>query len=60
MIDQERLQDWFANRIKARRGLILLDTCESGALVTSRASGVDLANSVAAMVVSMRRRDARC
>src|SRR5262249_14263334 len=31
-IDQERLQDWFANRIKAKRTLILLDTCESGAL----------------------------
>src|SRR5262249_5720563 len=31
-IGQERLQDWFANRIKARRGLILLDTVESGAL----------------------------
>jgi len=48
-IDQEQLQDWFANRIKARRGLILLDTCESGALVASRASGVDLGNSEAAM-----------
>src|SRR5262249_4918993 len=34
---------------KARRGLILLDTCESGALVASRASGVDLGNSEAAM-----------
>ena len=32
-IGQDKLQDWFANRIKARRGLILLDTCESGALV---------------------------
>jgi WD40 repeat protein len=31
-IGQERLQDWIANRIKARRGIILLDTCESGAL----------------------------
>jgi uncharacterized caspase-like protein len=47
-IGQEQLQDWFANRIKARRGLILLDTCESGALVASRASGVDAGNSEAA------------
>jgi WD40 repeat protein len=31
-IGQERLQDWVANRIKAKRALILLDTCESGAL----------------------------
>jgi WD40 repeat protein len=30
-IGQDRLQDWIA-RIKARRGVILLDTCESGAL----------------------------
>ena len=48
-IGQEQLQDWFANRIRARHGLILLDTCESGALVASRASGVDLGNSEAAM-----------
>jgi hypothetical protein len=31
-IDQFRLQDWIANRIKAKKALILLDTCESGAL----------------------------
>jgi WD40 repeat protein len=48
-IGQDRLQDWFANRIKARRGLILLDTCESGALVASRPSGVDAGNSEAAL-----------
>jgi len=48
-IGQEQLQDWFANRIKARRGLILLDTCESGALDASRASGVDAGNSAAAL-----------
>jgi WD40 repeat protein len=48
-IGQDRLQDWFANRINARRGLILFDTCESGALVASRASGIDLANSEASM-----------
>ena len=48
-IGQDKLQDWFANRIKARRGLILLDTCESGAVVASRASGVDMASSDAAL-----------
>jgi WD40 repeat protein len=32
-IDQSRLQDWLGNRIKTRRAVILLDTCESGALV---------------------------
>lgn len=31
-ISQERLQDWIANRIKAHRAILLLDTCESGAL----------------------------
>ena len=31
-IGQDRIQDWIANRIKAKRALILLDTCESGAL----------------------------
>jgi WD40 repeat protein len=35
-ITQERLQDWVA-RIKARRGVILLDTCESGALTNGYA-----------------------
>ena len=32
-IGQDHLQDWLANRIKAKRAIILLDTCESGALV---------------------------
>ncbi|WP_295555443.1 caspase family protein [uncultured Hyphomicrobium sp.] len=32
-IGQETLQDWIANRVNARKALILLDTCESGALV---------------------------
>jgi uncharacterized caspase-like protein len=32
-IGQNQLQDWLANRIKARKALILLDTCESGSLV---------------------------
>ena len=36
-IGQDRLQDWLANRIKARRAIILLDTCESGALVAGHA-----------------------
>ena len=31
-IGQERLQDWIANRIKAKKAVILLDTCEFGAL----------------------------
>jgi WD40 repeat protein len=35
-IGQERLQGWIAG-IKARRGMILLDTCESGALTNSYA-----------------------
>ena len=33
-ITQEHLQDWVANRIKAKKAIILLDTCESGALVS--------------------------
>src|SRR5262249_21398838 len=41
-IDQVRLQDWIANRIKAKKALILLDTCESGALTSGyRRSRVD-------------------
>ena len=32
-IGQDQLQDWLANRIKARKAIILLDTCESGALI---------------------------
>ncbi len=33
-IDQLQLQDWIANRIRSRKALILLDTCESGALTS--------------------------
>jgi WD40 repeat protein len=33
-ITQDHLQDWVANRIRAKKALILLDTCESGALVS--------------------------
>lgn len=33
-IGQDKLQDWIANRIKAKKALILLDTCESGALTS--------------------------
>jgi WD40 repeat protein len=33
-IGQDHLQDWVANRIRAKKALILLDTCESGALVS--------------------------
>jgi hypothetical protein len=32
-IGQDRLQDWVANRIKAKKAIILLDTCESGAAI---------------------------
>lgn len=32
-IGQDALQEWLANRIRARKALILLDTCQSGALV---------------------------
>ena len=31
-IGQDRMQDWIANRVKAKKAIILLDTCESGAL----------------------------
>ncbi len=33
-VNQLKLQDWIANRIKAKRALILLDSCESGALTS--------------------------
>ncbi len=33
-IGQQQLQDWIASKVKAKRGLVLLDTCESGALVS--------------------------
>ncbi len=33
-VGQFALQDWIVNRIKARKALILLDTCESGALTS--------------------------
>jgi WD40 repeat protein len=36
-IGQDKLQDWIANRIKAKKALILLDTCESGALTNGYA-----------------------
>jgi len=32
-ITQDDLQDWLANRIKARKAIVLLDTCESGSLI---------------------------
>jgi len=32
-VSQDKLQDLIVNKIKAKRGLILLDTCESGASV---------------------------
>jgi WD40 repeat protein len=36
-VDQQHLQDWLVNRIKAKKALILLDTCESGALTNGYA-----------------------
>jgi uncharacterized caspase-like protein len=33
-IGQDRLQDWLANRIKAKKAILLLDTQEPGALVS--------------------------
>lgn len=49
-IGQERLQDWIANRIKAKKAVILLDTCESGALVGNyRKSRADAPSSEAAI-----------
>ena len=32
-ISQELLQEWLVNKVKARNAVILLDTCQSGALV---------------------------
>jgi len=44
-IDQLKIQDWLANRIKAKKALIRLDSCESGALTAghtrSRFDGSD-------------------
>lgn len=49
-IGQDRLQDWIANRLQAKRVLILLDTCESGALVGGAGrSRTDLSASEAAI-----------
>lgn len=43
-ISQDRLQDWLSNRVRARKAIVLLDTCESGALVAGyRRSRVDAA-----------------
>ena len=44
------MQDWIANRIKAKKAVILLDTCESGALVGGyRKSSADAPSSEAAI-----------
>ena len=50
-IGQDTLQVWLANRIKAKRAVILLDTCRSGALVAGhlRARAGDLQLSEAAI-----------
>lgn len=33
-VGQDRIQEWLSSRIKAKRAVILLDTCESGALTS--------------------------
>ncbi len=49
-ITQEHLQDWIANRVKAKKALILLDTCELGTLTSGYAhSRVDAPASEAAV-----------
>jgi uncharacterized caspase-like protein len=49
-IGQETVQDWVANKIKAKKIIILLDTCESGALVSGyMKSRVDAPASEAAL-----------
>jgi uncharacterized caspase-like protein len=49
-IGQDRLQDWLANRIKAKKAIVLLDTCESGALVAGHTrSRTDAPSSEAAL-----------
>ena len=49
-VGQDRLQEWLANRIKARRAIVLLDTCESGALVAGHTrSRIDAPASEAAV-----------
>jgi len=48
--DRIDLQHWIANRIRAKRALLLLDTCESGALVGGYArSRIDAPTSEAAI-----------
>jgi hypothetical protein len=49
-IGQDLLQDWVANRIKAKKVILLLDTCESGALVSGYTrSRIDVPASEAAI-----------
>jgi uncharacterized caspase-like protein len=49
-IGQDLLQNWVANRIKAKKMILLLDTCESGALVSGYTrSRIDVPASEAAI-----------
>jgi WD40 repeat protein len=49
-IGQDQLQDWLANRIRARKAIVLFDTCKSGALVAGHGrSRVDAPASEAAV-----------
>ena len=62
-IGQGTLQGWIANHIKARKVLILLDTCESGALVAghtiSRISTINAPASKPPSAACMRQQAAR-
>lgn len=49
-VSQTHLQEWLANRVKAQRVLVLLDTCASGALVGgAERSRIDVPASEAAV-----------
>jgi uncharacterized caspase-like protein len=37
-IGQETIQDWIANRVRAKKALVLIDACEAGALIAGHTS----------------------
>ncbi|MFM9847685.1 MAG: hypothetical protein ACKVP3_11055 [Hyphomicrobiaceae bacterium] len=49
-IGQDRIQHWLANIIKARKVVLFLDTCESGALIAGHTRGRDGNNASEASV----------
>ena len=60
-IGQEKLQDWIANRIKAKKAIILLDTCESArSRAATRARGWIVPRRRRPWGGCMRRRAGRC